>query len=153
MAASIAHDLRNPLAVVRNAAWLLKRYLATDNPKPMYYLEAIETEVETANRIISNLMEVVRGKEAVKEPVDLGTTVDEVFGRLQNRGDITLRVDFRPAPFAVFADPVQLRQVLGNLMGNGAEAMGSQGELGVEARREGEFDVLTVRDTGPAIRN
>ena len=151
VAASIAHDLRNPLAVVRTAAYLLKRCLPDDDPKPQSYLDAIEAEVETANRIISNLMEVVRAKEAVKQAVDFGSTVHEVFERLQNRGEIECRIECQPEPFTVHADPVQLRQVLGNLLSNGAEAMGGKGEIRIEARQAGEFDVLTVRDDGPGI--
>lgn len=149
--AGIAHDLRNPLAVVRSAAWLLKRSLPTGDPKPQSYLEAIDAEIETANRIISNLMEIVRAKEAVKESVDFGATARQVFEKLQNRADIDCRIDCQPEPFTVHADPTQLRQVLGNLMSNAAEAMGATGEILVEARRAGGFDLLTIRDSGPGI--
>lgn len=149
--AGIAHDLRNPLAVVRSAAWLLKRSLPTGDPKPQSYLEAIDAEIETANRIISNLMEIVRAKEAVKEAVDFGATARQVFEKLQNRADIDCRIDCQPEPFTVDADPTQLRQVLGNLMSNAAEAMGATGEIRVEARRADGFDLLTIRDSGPGI--
>ncbi|MCL4194272.1 MAG: GHKL domain-containing protein [Thermoguttaceae bacterium] len=149
--AGIAHDLRNPLAVVRSAAWLLKRCLPAGDPKPQSYLEAIDAEIETANRIISNLMEIVRAKEAVKESVDFGATARQVFEKLQNRADISCRIDCQPEPFTVHADPTQLRQVLGNLMSNAAEAMGATGEIRLEARRADGFDLLTIRDSGPGI--
>lgn len=149
--AGIAHDLRNPLAVVRSAAWLLKRCLPAGDPKPQSYLEAIDAEIETANRIISNLMEIVRAKEAVKESVDFGATARQVFEKLQNRAEIDCRIDCQPEPFIVHADPTQLRQVLGNLMSNAAEAMGATGEIRVEARRADGFDLLTIRDSGPGI--
>lgn len=151
VAASIAHDLRNPLGVVHTAVYLLRRCLAADDPKPQSYLEAIDAEIETANRIISNLMEVVRAKDAVKQSIDFGSTIRQVFERIQNRGEIECRIDCRPEPFTVDADPVQLRQVLGNLLTNGAEAMGGKGEIRIEARQDGGFDVLTVRDNGPGI--
>lgn len=150
-AASIAHDLRNPLAVVRNAAWLLKQDLPPEAADSQQYLEAIDSEVDHANRIIGNLMEAVRAKEPAKQAVDLGTVVAEVFDRLQNRGPSVLRFDAQPDPFTVDADPVQLRQVWGNLLGNAVEAMRGEGEILVQARQQGRFDEVLVRDTGPGI--
>ena len=151
VAAGIAHDLRNPLAVVRNAAWILKRYLPPGEPKPQRYLEIIDTEIETTNRIINNLLEAVRAKEPVKQVVDMAQAAAEVFERVPNRGEIDFQVECWPEPFLVHADPVQLRQVLGNLLNNAAEAMGGKGRITLEARREDDFDVLVVRDSGPGI--
>jgi signal transduction histidine kinase len=150
-AASIAHDLRNPLAVVRNASWLLKQDLPAEAADTQQYLDAIDTEVENANRIISNLMEAVRAKEPAKQAVDLGGLAREVFDRLQNRGQTTLAVDAQPEPFMVHADAVQLRQVLGNLLGNAVEALRGTGDIQVQARHESGFDMILVRDTGPGI--
>jgi signal transduction histidine kinase len=149
-AASIAHDLRNPLAVVRVAAQCLKRHLP-DDAKPQSYLVAIDAEVADANRIIDNLMEAVRAKEPIKESIELAATLTGVFERLQHRGDVRLSLDCNPATFPVHADPVQLRQVLGNLLGNAVEAMDGQGEITVQARREDAMDSIVVRDQGPGI--
>jgi len=151
VAASIAHDLRNPLAVVRNVASVLKLYLPAGDAETQGYLQLIDAQVEGASRIISNLMESVRAKQATKQLVDLGAAAAEVFAALANRDEVRWRFDGQPAPFMVHADPVQLRQVLGNLMGNAAEAMRGRGEISVEACQEGPFDIIVVRDTGPGI--
>ncbi len=148
--AGIAHDLRNPLAVIRNAAWCLRRQVKED-PKPAHYLEIIETELETTNRIINNLMEAVRAKEPAREPTDFGQAVTEVFARVENRGEIRCHIDCRPDPFIVNADPVQLHQVLGNLLNNAADAMRGEGEIHVQAREIDDNQLILIRDNGPGI--
>jgi len=151
ISASIAHDLRNPLAVVRNAAYLLKRRLPPDQPKWIYYLDTIDREVDAANQIITNLMEAVRAKDPAKKPVELDRLVPEIFERTRREADFRLQTHFDPVPFVVQADPVQLRQVLANLFANAIQAMGQQGEIRVEARRNEGFHVIRVEDTGPGI--
>lgn len=148
--AGIAHDLRNPLGVIHNAAWCLRRQVKED-PKPARYLEIIETELETTSRIINNLMEAVRAKEPAREPTDFGQAVAEVFARVENRGEIRCQIDCRPDPFIVSADPVQLRQVLGNLLNNAADAMRGGGEIHVQAREIDDNQLIVIRDNGPGI--
>ena len=96
-------------------------------------------------------MDAARAKEPAKQSVDLSLASAEVFDRLQNRGETQLHLDGQKAPFLVHADPVQLRRVLGNLMGNAAESMGGTGDIHVEARRDGAFDTILVRDNGPGV--
>jgi PAS domain S-box-containing protein len=150
ISASIVHDLRNPLSALGQAAYLLKRHLPQDQPKCIEYLEMIGHEIELMNRIISNLMEMAHGKQPQKEKSDLGEVTRSVFDRLEH-GAIDLQMQLDPEQFVVAADPVQLRQVLGNLLANAIQATGNEGHIRIRASRSGNADTIVVEDDGPGI--
>ncbi|MCK4304637.1 MAG: PhnD/SsuA/transferrin family substrate-binding protein [Candidatus Eisenbacteria sp.] len=151
VSASIAHDLRNPLGVVRNAAYHLKRRLGGKDPRFAEYLGIIDEEVAAADRIISGLMDMTRAREPVKELVNLGRVVEEALGRINRAQQIRCRMSLDPDPFTVSADLGQLQQVFGNMVNNAVEAMGSAGEILVTARRSADCDTIMLEDRGPGI--
>jgi PAS domain S-box-containing protein len=151
VSASIAHDIRNPLAAVRYATSFLKRRLPPDQPKCLEYVELIDQEIDETSRIISNLMEMAHGKQPKMERFDLGEAIHEVFDRLRHDAAVHLSVQLDPQPFVVAADPVQLRQVLGNLVSNAIQAKPSGGEIRIRASRQGTSDTIVVEDDGPGI--
>ncbi|MEE9297272.1 MAG: PAS domain S-box protein [Phycisphaerae bacterium] len=77
VSASVAHELRNPLGAVRNAAYLLRRHVPQNEEKWAQYLGIIDEEVNRADRTIRNLMEMSRSKEPTMQQVDLGDIVRE----------------------------------------------------------------------------
>jgi len=151
VSASIAHDLRNPLGAVRNAAYYLKRRLPGEQPELVEFLNIIEKEVDSADRIIGGLLDLTRSRPVDKQSVDLGRLVEEAFRRIKETEGVRFRVSADPDPFQVRADPDQLRQVLVNLLMNAVQAMEGKGELLIEANRTVRWDVIVVRDTGPGI--
>jgi PAS domain S-box-containing protein len=151
VSASIAHDLRNPLGTVRNAAYYLGRRLPKDQPEVAEYLGIINQEVAAADRIITNLLAVARAKKPVKQHVDLGQTIREALAGTGQAEAVRLRMSLAPEPFMVRADPDQLRQVFRNLVNNAMEAMGKGSEIVVEAARDADGDSIVFRDTGPGV--
>ncbi len=151
VSASIAHELRNPLGAVRNAAYFLKRRAGDQDDKLSQYLSIIEQEVETSERIISNLMEMTRAKEPEKQSVNLGEILDSIFQASPKHAGVVLRKDLRPDPFVVTVDPSQLRQVLSNLVTNALHELGEGGEIVVDARRTDDYDTILFRDSGSGI--
>ena len=151
VSASIAHDLRNPLGTVRNAAYYLERRLPKDQPEVTEYLGIINQEVAAADRIITNLLAVAGAKEPVKQHVDVGQAIREALARTGQAKAVRLRMSLAPEPFMVRADPDHLRQVFRNLVTNAAEAMGDGGEIIVEAARDADGDSIVLRDTGPGV--
>ncbi|MBN1362467.1 MAG: PAS domain S-box protein [Sedimentisphaerales bacterium] len=149
MSASIAHDLRNPLGAVRNAAYLLKCRLPQDDPKLLEPVAIIEQEVIRADGIITNLLNLTRCRSPNKEAVDLGRLIQCVFDNSPRVRQARRRVALSPDPFIMQADVGQLSQVLANILDNAVDAMGAEGEVCVEATRRADRDVLVVRDTGP----
>ncbi len=151
VAASIAHDLRNPLGAIRNAEYYLRRRIPADRPEWAEFLTIIHQEIHTADRIVTNLLEMSRAKEPAKENVDLAGAVDQAFEGVRRGDGVRLRLDLDPERYVVHADPDQLQQVLSNLFTNAIQAMEQRGELAVEARREDRTDVIVVRDSGPGV--
>jgi len=151
VSASIAHDLRNPLGSVRNASYFLRRHVNKDEPKLAEYTQIIDEEVARADRIITNLLEMARPKAPHKEKVDLGGIIKEVFSRAKGASGVHCEVSMAPDPFAVQADPSQLRQVVANIVENSIEAMKGGGDFFVEACRDAGYDTIVFRDTGPGF--
>jgi signal transduction histidine kinase len=153
VAASIAHDLRNPLGAARNAAFWLRRHAPKGEPHLADFLQIIEDEVDRADRIIGGLLELTRSRPVTKTAVELGRLVEEAFRRVADADGVRCRVAAAPDPFPVQADPDQLAQVLVNLATNAVQAMEGKGDFRVEACREGDWDVIVVRDSGPGVRD
>ena len=124
VAASIAHDLRNPLGAIRNAVYLLKKKLGNVGPEAVEdaerYLTIIDEEVSTSDHIIADLMALAHGKPPVRTRIDAGVLVDETIRRMPGAsGAVTAEV----APgVELYADAGQLVQVLTNLISNGLDA-------------------------------
>lgn len=151
LSASIAHELRNPLGVIRNAAYLLGRKAPKEEDRLRKYLTIIEEETAAADQIITELMAMTRGQAPRKEPVELRRLVQDALGRMRLPESVRWRSECLPDPFVVHADPSQLGQVIRNLFVNSVQAMGGSGEITLAARRNDAFDEITVADTGPGI--
>ena len=151
VAGSIAHELRNPLGAARNAAFYLSHYVAPADPRLEEHLSIIEAEIKRADRIITDLMDMVRSRPPHRETVDLGELVREALARLRLPSGITCQVQFEPDPFILEADSRQLEQVIANLVTNSAQALAGVGEITISALRREDCDELLVCDNGPGI--
>jgi len=151
VAASIAHELRNPLEAIDKAEYSLSRQLRDGPTRVARYLEIIRHEVRAADAIVSDLLEASAAKLPLKQAVPLAEAVREAFGRVKDTDAVRLRLDFLPDPFLVQADAGQLRQVLSNLFSNAVDAMDRKGKIFVQARRADGFDIVTIRDDGAGV--
>lgn len=152
MSAQLAHDLRNPLGAIRNAAYFLQRKVPESEPIWPDYLHMIEREVETCDQIITNLLDVTRNKEISRKRIDLADLVQSAVTRLKSEPTIDWQLDFKPRPFLIDVDPVQMRQVFDNLLKNALDAVEGKGQIAVCARRDNpEWDLITVTDSGPGV--
>jgi signal transduction histidine kinase len=155
LAAGLAHEIRNPLAAILNAATLLEEEATLTTEERASILEAVKTEARRLNSTLSDFLLFARPRQPSRQIADIGKVVEHVSALLQEerngRGGVQLdvRVDSTLPQFAFDAD--QLTQVLWNMAHNGVEAMQDRGRLSLEVgRRDGEV-VITVSDTGPGI--
>jgi len=158
LAASIAHELNNPLAIVSLRVEGLLARTPTDDPrrKP---LEVIDQEVERMGRLVCNLLQFSRsGRDeasAVNVLEEVTKTVELIEHHLR-KGQVRVESEFAPAVPLISADRQQLRQVLLNLLTNAADAMPTGGRLALRVR-VGELPggrpavVVEVADTGVGI--
>ncbi len=155
--AMLAHELRNPLAPLRNAVCIL-RLRGTDAATAERAKDIMERQIRHMVRLVDDLLDVSRimqGKiELRKEPVEVATVVARAVENAQPAIDAQghqLTVSLRPEPVWVDADPVRLAQVIGNLLTNSAKYMDGGGRIRLDAARQGEELVLRVRDSGIGI--
>ena len=155
--ALLAHELRNPLAPIRNALEVM-RDPGLDSTTRDWARAVIERQVEHLRRLVDDLLDlsrISRGKIALqRRPVDLAQAVEralELSGPLiQSRHH---RVELRgwPQPLLVEADLERLAQVVANLLNNAAKYMQPGGVIGIELEADGNEQTLVVRDTGQGI--
>ena len=110
ISASIVHDVRNPIAAIHMARQLLE--LKVQDPSCRELLRIIDNQIGITDRIISNLMELAHSKESLKQCVDLGQLLQDLRRELEPQYALLWQIDLEQEPFPVFADEVQLRQVL-----------------------------------------
>lgn len=154
--ATLSHELRNPLAPMRNALAILAE--RSNDPVAADALEIMERQVGHLVHLVDDLLEVsrvTRGKfQLRREPVELSTIVRNALETSKpHLDDAQHRVEVVIAnePIVVDVDPVRLSQVVTNLLNNAAKYTPSQGLIQVSARREGDVAVVLVRDEGLGI--
>ncbi|WP_242344327.1 sensor histidine kinase [Anaeromyxobacter terrae] len=150
LAAGVAHEINNPLAVILGYARLLRRKADGAAAED---LKVIEDETLRAKLIVDGLLDLSRPLASEPEPVDLRALCDDAIARLRETRlleELGVRVIVTGAG-EVQGHPQKLRQVVLNLVKNAAEAAGEAGR--VEVRVEGAPDGarVVVRDTGPGL--
>jgi PAS domain S-box-containing protein len=155
--ATLAHELRNPLAPIRNGLQIL-RVTGKDPVASVQVQEMLERQVNHLVRLVDDLMEVARvtrGRiELRREPVDLGATLRsavETSRPLIEAARHELVVDLPEEPVTLMADPVRLAQIVANLLNNAAKYTEDGGRISLSGRCEGSHAVISVRDTGVGI--
>ncbi|MGH8611031.1 MAG: hybrid sensor histidine kinase/response regulator, partial [Gammaproteobacteria bacterium] len=161
--AMLAHELRNPLAPIRNALEVLRlKTRPNDRRKSVSAVEAasamMERQIGQMVRLVDDLLDesrVSRGKiELRRERSELASAVHhgvEAARPLCERMDHELTVTLPPQPVYLNADPTRLAQVVGNLLNNACKFTDRGGRIGVTVVREGGEAVIRVRDTGIGI--
>jgi signal transduction histidine kinase/DNA-binding response OmpR family regulator len=155
--AMLAHELRNPLAPIRNAVEIL-RMLDIPDPNIRWANDVIARQVEHLVRLVDDLLDISRitgGKiQLRKEPVDVAVPVAravETSRPLLDARRHELKVTLPPQPLRVEADLVRLAQVLANLLNNAAKYTEEGGQIALEVAQAGDQAVFRVRDNGIGI--
>ncbi|HYE74351.1 MAG TPA: ATP-binding protein, partial [Blastocatellia bacterium] len=155
--AMLAHELRNPLAPIRNAVHILKKQetLATDL---QWARDVIGRQVDQMTRLVDDLLDlsrITRGKiELRKERVELRSVVNDAVESsrplIEELGH-RLSVELPPQPVLLEADPTRLAQVLLNLLNNAAKYTERGGHIWLRAWQDNSQVVISVKDTGIGI--
>lgn len=155
--AILAHELRNPLAPIRNAIQIL-RAKGPDVPELQLARDVIDRQVEQMTRLVDDLLDVsriTRGKiELRKQRVELRSVLNDAIESsrpLIEQWGHTLKVEIPSEPIILNADPIRLAQVLLNLLNNAAKYTEQGGHIWLAAERKGEQVVVRVKDTGVGI--
>jgi len=150
LAGAIAHQLRNPLGVIRNSAFYLRSRLKGQEEKVDEHLGLIEEEIRRVDRRISDLLTLAYGGRLSPRRVELRSFVERLLAPMELPQGIELHMDFE-GPLQVEADLEQMEQVLNNIIENALEAMDGEGVLLIRGYEERGGVVLEFADTGPGL--
>lgn len=155
--ATLAHELRNPLAPMRNSLEVMKR-AAANRELMTQARDTIDRQMSQMERLVEDLLDVSRithnRLELRKQRVELGTVIHqavEACRPLIECSEHDMEVKLPPQPIVLDADPARLAQVFGNLINNSCKYTEPKGHIVVSAVREGSDVIVSVKDTGIGI--
>jgi signal transduction histidine kinase len=153
----LAHELRNPLAPIRNAVFVL-RERQEQNPDARWAQDVIDRQVTNLVRLVDDLLDVsriTRGKIRLEQKcLDVASAVQsalETSRPLIDASEHKLAVALPEGPLYVQADEARLSQVLANLLNNAAKYTPARGSIWLTVAREDDEAVFRVRDNGTGI--
>jgi two-component system NtrC family sensor kinase len=161
MAAGVAHEINNPLAVIiQKTGWMEDLLLEEDFQKSKNIDEfrnsiaKIEEHVERARKVVHNMLGYARRMEPRLEDVDVNETIKQTIALLANYARINnIEVETKLATElpVIASDQAQLQQVFFNLISNAIDAIGKEGAIEVESGRFDSEIHVSVKDNGPGI--
>ncbi len=156
MSATVAHEIRNPLSIIKNTAEVLRQKY-NDKQKPDEMFEFIPDEVRRLNRLMNDFLSFARDRELARKPGDLVKTVSRAINMMRNEDQshgVEWQLSSNREELIAEYDDDALTQVLMNLFLNASQAMNGSGkvEVQIEARSKGRDDIhLSIRDHGPGL--
>jgi len=161
MAAGVAHEINNPLAVILQKTGWIDDLLAEVEFKEGENIDEfrksiakIEEHVERARKVVHSMLAYARKMEPRLEDVDVNDTIGQTVTFLNNHArinNIDIRLDLDESIPLIASDQAQLQQVFLNLLTNAMDAIGSGGTIEAASRCMSDKIVVTIKDDGPGI--
>jgi signal transduction histidine kinase len=164
LASGVGHELRNPLAVMTNAVYFLEMIQPDAPPQVHEYHGLLRAQIGLSEKIVGDLLDFARIKPPRRERVPLTRILDDQIARLSTVDGLTIERDIAADLPDAYVDPIQIGQVVFNLLVNAMQAMEAQighgkdsGVLTLRGRATPAADgsapivALDVIDTGPGV--
>jgi two-component system NtrC family sensor kinase len=161
MAAGVAHEINNPLAVIlQKTGWmedLLEEVELRDSENIDEFrksISKIEEHVERARKVVHSMLGYARRMEPRLEDVDVNDTIRQTVAFLDNHArinNIDIHLDLDESIPLIASDQAQLQQVFLNLLTNAVDAIGSGGTIEAASRYSDDKIVVTIKDDGPGL--
>ena len=130
LASSVAHELRNPLGVIKNALYYFEMLeLGKDNADIKENMDIMSKEIENSNKIISDLLEFSRIKKPSLHSENINIIVKEILNRIEKRPDIEIITELEDTLPNIKVDALQIQQVFYNIATNAVQSMNKGGRL------------------------
>ena len=151
--ASIAHEIRNPLGIIRSSAELLQRRTDKADDGTRRILDAIYDESVRLSQTVNDFLDYARPRQPRQDLVDVNLVLDQALAFLEgewHRCGLRLERDTPPGLY-LLGDKDLLYRAFYNILVNGQQAMNGPGVMHVSARHEDGNLILQFRDSGPGI--
>jgi signal transduction histidine kinase len=154
LAAEIAHQLKNPLGIINNAAFALGQE-TNENEVAKRHVGLIREEVNRADQIITKLMGYAQLVEGRLAKLDVNETLDAAIMQVFPKGskfDTRIRREYGIALPPLLAQPEHICEVFVNVIQNAREVLGNSGEIRIKTSYEGDYTFrVVIEDNGPGI--
>lgn len=154
LAAGVAHEIRNPLGIIKAAAQLARDEKA-ENPEVNESVAVILSEVDRANRVVTELLDFARPSPVAVTSVDMGSLgrgVANIVGQYAAQHNVKLSYEFPKVPLYISADGELIKQALVNLTMNAVQASSEDGKVELKIYKAHSKGVsIEIRDEGIGI--
>jgi len=156
LASGVGHELRNPLGAIKNAVFYVRRRIArtdlsTTEPRVMEFLDIMDEEVNSANKVITDLLGFSRVAKPTVYPTSIAGVIEGTLGHNPPAENIKLVRDIDDNLPMAMVDADQIRQVFSNIIINAQQAMPDGGQLTIRAKDRGKFVNVEFVDSGCGI--
>jgi signal transduction histidine kinase len=150
--ASVAHELRNALAVAESSLYLAQRDI-DDRPRLMRHLDRVTAEIRKAHEVIGSVLGLARGEPLRREPALVGALIETARHALVLPNTVAFEVAVAPSDLSLMCDPILLERVFSNLYLNAIEALDGTpgGSIVTRAWLGDARTYLEVEDNGPGL--
>jgi signal transduction histidine kinase len=152
LASGVGHELRNPLNVIRNCAYLLNMTLANkEDEEALKTLKVLDKQIDISNKIVSDLLDFTRVTPPSPTRVSLNNLIKESLSWVEVPEKITVTTNLNGNSSQVKTDAEQTGRVFANIISNAIQAMNGKGELKIDTGEEDEYAWTSFTDTGCGI--
>ena len=152
MADNVAHELRNPLGVISNAAYYLKQVTNKNDQRLLEYIDIINAETRSAAGIIGDLLDYAQLQEPNKKNIGIQELVSESVLHLNIDNDINTELSIAENMGNIYIDPEQINNVIKTLYNNAIQAMPDGGDILIKAQKEHGNLEIVFTDNGCGIK-
>jgi signal transduction histidine kinase len=153
LASGVGHELRNPLNVIRNCAYLLNEAVTEKgDEEAANTLKVLDKQIDIANKIVTDLLDFTRITPPSPDRVDLKTVINESLSWITVPEHVTIHTNLNGHPMKVRTDAEQISRVFTNIISNAIQAMnGKDGELNIDTGTDDEDVWIKFQDNGCGI--
>ena len=151
LASRLSDELRQPLALIRNAVYFLNIRLGTDlDEKACRHLTFLLRGLQELDGVVENLSALAGTDAADRQVADAQALVAAVLDRAQTRPDVTIETDVEPGE-VLFCDSFQIRHALINVINNSIQALPGAGRVRIACQQVGQQERIVISDNGPGM--
>jgi signal transduction histidine kinase len=157
LASGVGHELRNPLNVIRNCAYLLNMALTDkSDEEAIKTLKVLDKQIDIANKIVTDLLDFTRIKPPSQSKIDLNYLLKESLSYITVPEHVTVKTNLNGHATHINTDGEQISRVFTNIISNAIQAMSGPGtakpgELGIDVGTDDSYAWIKFKDSGCGI--